>query len=136
MEATMRIIGRHYFKDGTYENMYDYSKEETEVTTKEEFKEAVEKAGGKVIDASEPAETTEATNDRVPQRFTGKEKLRSKIGPQEDNPRREGSHGHRSLQIIIDSPGITVEEYIAKGGRPRDLRWDIAKGFVKVTGGK
>jgi hypothetical protein len=48
------------------------------------------------------------------------------------NPRRKDSHGYRSLQIIIDNPGITTEEFIAKGGRLNDLRWDIAHGNVKV----
>lgn len=48
------------------------------------------------------------------------------------NPRRAGSHGYRSLQIIIDHPGITTEEYIAKGGRLNDLRWDLAHGNVRT----
>lgn len=48
------------------------------------------------------------------------------------NPRRNGSHGYRSLQIIIDSPGITTGDYLVKGGRLNDLRWDIAHGNVKM----
>lgn len=42
-----------------------------------------------------------------------------------ENPRREGTHGHKSMQIIIDNPGISYEDFIAKGGRANDLRWDI-----------
>lgn len=48
------------------------------------------------------------------------------------NPLRKNSHGYRSLQIIIDSPGITAEEFVAKGGRNVDLRWDIKAGNVRA----
>lgn len=41
------------------------------------------------------------------------------------NPRRPGSFGHRSLGIICEDPGITYEEFQARGGRLRDLDWDI-----------
>ncbi len=49
-----------------------------------------------------------------------------------DNPRRKTSHGYRSLQIILDNPGLTTEDYLSKGGRLNDLRWDIAHGRVKA----
>jgi len=52
----------------------------------------------------------------------------------QDNPRRKASHGFKSLQIIIDNPGILTEDYLAKGGRLNDLNWDIAHGTVKVEG--
>lgn len=42
-----------------------------------------------------------------------------------ENPRRPGSFGFESMKIIIDKPGITTEDFVAKGGRPNDLRWDI-----------
>jgi hypothetical protein len=47
-----------------------------------------------------------------------------------DNPRRPGSHGFRSLQIIIDAGanGIPFEDYIKKGGRNVDAKWDIDHG--------
>lgn len=48
----------------------------------------------------------------------------------EANPRKAGSFGQRSLQIIMDNPGIKYEDYIAKGGRPNDLEWDIKHGSV------
>jgi hypothetical protein len=48
------------------------------------------------------------------------------------NPRRKGSHGYNSLQIVIDNPGILTEDYLSKGGRLNDLRWDIAHGNVKM----
>jgi hypothetical protein len=49
-----------------------------------------------------------------------------------DNPRRKNSHGYRSLQIVIDNPGLATEEFLAKGGRLNDLRWDIAHGSVRA----
>lgn len=52
--------------------------------------------------------------------------------PTYQNPRRNGSAGKRSLQIIIDHPGITTEDYLAKGGRLNDLRWDLAHGSVRA----
>ena len=51
----------------------------------------------------------------------------------ESNPRRPGSHGHKSLEVIIAHPdGISVDDYVAKGGRTKDLRWDYAKGQIKA----
>jgi deoxyribonuclease (pyrimidine dimer) len=48
------------------------------------------------------------------------------------NPRREGSHGFNSMQIIISNPGISFEEYISSGGRLNDLAWDIEHGNCRV----
>lgn len=47
------------------------------------------------------------------------------------NPRAEGSFGWESFNLICS--GMTVEAYIAAGGRSKDLRWDISKGNVKVS---
>lgn len=46
------------------------------------------------------------------------------------NPRKEGTHGFNSYALITD--GMTVEAYLAAGGRNNDLRWDIEKKFVEV----
>ena len=43
-----------------------------------------------------------------------------------ENPRKEGTHGWNSWNLL--KPKITVDEYIAAGGRGNDLRWDIDKG--------
>lgn len=48
----------------------------------------------------------------------------------EGNPRREGSWGQKSLQIILNNPGLTLEEFLIRGGRTNDLRWDIQHGNV------
>ena len=49
-------------------------------------------------------------------------KLKSAV---KENPRREGSHGHGSFQVVLDNPGITYEDFIAKGGRVQNLRKDV-----------
>lgn len=49
------------------------------------------------------------------------------------NPRRKGSHGFKSLQIVIDNPGISTEEFVAKGGRLNDLRWDLKAGNIRAA---
>ena len=48
------------------------------------------------------------------------------------NPRRKGTRGWHSFEIILKNPGIVYEQYIAKGGRRQDLDWDWAKGNVVV----
>jgi len=42
-----------------------------------------------------------------------------------DNPRREGTHGHRSMEVVRNKPGITYEDYISGGGRRVDLKGSI-----------
>ena len=53
----------------------------------------------------------------------------------ETNPRREGTWGWRSYNILMNAPegGISYENYLKAGGRNRDLAWDIARGRVEVT---
>ena len=52
--------------------------------------------------------------------------------PDGNNPRRKTSAGFKSLQLIIDRPGITTEEFVAAGGRLADLRWDLKHGNVRA----
>lgn len=59
--------------------------------------------------------------------FAGK-KL-SKVA--KENPRREGSAGHKSFSVIKN--GMTYEQFLAAGGRRTDLDWDVAHGHVKVS---
>ncbi len=49
------------------------------------------------------------------------------------NPRRPQSYGFTSLQIIIDNPGISYEEFTNLGGRRQDLQWDIDHGSVNTA---
>lgn len=57
------------------------------------------------------------------------------IGKKDVNPRRPGSHGFKSYEIIREAgaKGISYEDYIARGGRGNDLRWDIAHKWVDVA---
>ena len=52
-----------------------------------------------------------------------------------ENPRRNGTHGHRSMAIILNAgkQGIAYSAYIEEGGRNNDLAWDIAHNNVKMT---
>lgn len=55
------------------------------------------------------------------------------IHPKTDrNVRRAGTHGHKSLSIILANPGLKVEDFLKKGGRLNDLRWDMDKGNVAI----
>ena len=48
----------------------------------------------------------------------------------EGNPRREGTHGHKSFALIVD--GMTFEDYKARGGRNCDLSWDLDHNYVEL----
>lgn len=50
-----------------------------------------------------------------------------------DNPRRAGTHGHASFDLIPAKGGISYEDYIAQGGRNNDLRYDIEHGFAQLS---
>ncbi len=51
-----------------------------------------------------------------------------------ENPRREGTWGYKSFELIMAAgdEGISYEEFLAKGGRNKDLAWDWNHGFVSV----
>ena len=50
-----------------------------------------------------------------------------------DNPRKEGSHGHNSFNVIVKhGADMLYEEYIRQGGRLVDLKWDIDRKWVEV----
>tara|TARA_R100000656_G_scaffold117522_2_gene90914 strand:+ start:10015 stop:10560 length:546 start_codon:yes stop_codon:yes gene_type:complete len=48
------------------------------------------------------------------------------------NPRRKGSHGFTSYQIILDNPGLTYAKFIELGGRRQDLAHDVIRKRFKV----
>jgi hypothetical protein len=51
----------------------------------------------------------------------------------DSNPRRKGSHGFKSLQVILNSrKPITVADATKKGARLRDIHWDITYGHLKL----
>ena len=49
-----------------------------------------------------------------------------------ENPRRKGSVGYKSHEIIRKNPGITYDEYVAKGGVPASLRYDYEHDYVEA----
>jgi hypothetical protein len=50
----------------------------------------------------------------------------------EANPRRAGSIGHGSHELILKNPGMTYEEFLEKGGVPAALQWDVEKDLVRI----
>jgi hypothetical protein len=92
-------------------------------------------AFGSEEEAVAEGQQVEATNVPAP---TGEPKARgrkpgtsklngSKFVPTKQvNPRRAGTHGWRSYNILLANPaGIEYGAYIAAGGRANDLAWDI-----------
>lgn len=79
-------------------------------------------------------DTNHTSDAPAPKRGRAKKICRVRLMPTEKcaegNPRRDGTNGHRSMQIIIDNPGILAEDYFAQGGRTNDLQWDVAHGNV------
>ena len=50
-----------------------------------------------------------------------------------ENPRKEGSHGHNSFNVILKhGADMPYEEYIRQGGRLNDLKWDIDRNWAEV----
>ena len=54
------------------------------------------------------------------------------LHPISHNDRRKGSFGWHSMQIVINNPGISYEKFISKGGRTRDLDWDIKRNAIET----
>ena len=68
-------------------------------------------------------------------KFVGFTIIRAKEnGKPIDNPRREGSIGHKSFAVIKD--GMKFEAYVAAGGRSVDLQWDLDHKYVTVEAPK
>lgn len=88
-----------------------------------------------IVKLTDLGRTTHATTTgRVPSdqpgprsKFTGKRIIKLV----KENPRRAGTHGHKSFELIED--GMTYEKYKEKGGRNNDLQWDIDHEYVKLS---
>ena len=39
------------------------------------------------------------------------------------------------MKIVLDNPGILYEDYISKGGRLQDLKWDHERKWVEIEKG-
>ena len=53
---------------------------------------------------------------------------------QTHNPKRPGSRAHDAFCLYQE--GITVEEFVKRGGTKGDVVWDLRKGFIEVSGNK
>lgn len=52
----------------------------------------------------------------------------------EQNPRREGTKGFKSFNLILKAGGaLSYDLYKLMGGRPNDLQWDLDHGFVELA---
>ena len=85
---------------------------------------------GDVVERSDDARIYEiASNARISSDLNGKF-LKSKL--RHYNPRRSGSLGHPSLQLIIDAKIIYIDDFLYLGGRIKDLRWDMERHRVTL----
>ena len=85
------------------------------------------KAKGKA--KAKPKEKKEGTGRRGRTSEMYGKKIKSKV---QENPRREGTNGWHSMKIVLDNPNIKVEDFVEKGGRLVDLKWDVDKGNVEL----
>jgi hypothetical protein len=95
------------------------------------------KANGKAPPAAKangkapPAKTAKAKAPGIPRtsKFAGKQI----ICLRKDNPRREGTCGWKSYNILLKNKGkMSYDAYKAAGGRNNDLQWDLDHNFVSV----
>ena len=49
-----------------------------------------------------------------------------------ENPRREGTHGHTSMALLIERGPMLYDEFIKAGGRRVDLSYDVNHGWAEV----
>jgi hypothetical protein len=108
---------------------------ETKAAPKKLAAKEASKAPTKKAPASPKAEANGAEGEEAGRRgrksvLLGK-RLVAKVA---ENPRRQGSHGFRSIQLILDAgpKGIATESFIELGGRLKDAQWDIAHNYVEA----
>jgi hypothetical protein len=79
--------------------------------------------------ASKKGETSEV-NGKTRKSASSDKTIHRAIDPETkkpyENPRREGTHGHKSWSVIKD--GMSYADFIAAGGRAVDLRHDVNQG--------
>lgn len=77
--------------------------------------------------AREPREPRAAGAPRAPKADKAGKCIYKKV---KENPRREGSIGWKSWNLIVD--GMTYEDYLKAGGRAGDCAWDLEHGFIEL----
>jgi|SRR5687768_6660029 len=83
----------------------------------------------------EPGKTAPQEEPGTRGRKPGSGKFAGKVivPRKETNPRRAGTFGFKSFEIIKGRiEGVPFEEYIKSGGRPKDLQWDIDHKWAEV----
>lgn len=48
----------------------------------------------------------------------------------DNNPKREGSASAQRFALYKD--GMSVKQFVDKGGKLADISWDVSKGFIKI----
>ena len=76
--------------------------------------------------SAEATTPTETTNKGRSSQFAGMTIIRN----YEANPRRAGSIGHASYEMITD--GMSYEDYIKAGGRGADILYGVKKGHLTL----
>lgn len=90
-----------------------------------------EMAEQKAPEAPAPVATEKSKRGRKP--GTGEFAGKTIFAKKQVNPRRPGTAGFKSFEIIRDKPaGVPYADYIAAGGRPNDLRWDLEHKYAEV----
>jgi len=57
----------------------------------------------------------------------------------DENPRRAGGHGHKMMEWLLAENKklgggiIEYADYVAAGGRPQDLQWDLDRNWVEIV---
>ena len=57
----------------------------------------------------------------------------------DENPRRAGGHGHKMMDWLLAENKklgggiIEYADYVAAGGRPQDLQWDLDRNWVEIV---
>lgn len=63
----------------------------------------------------------------------GKDKEGNPTGPK-NNPKREGARCFE--QFALYEEGMTIAEFLEKGGSRASVNWDVDKGYITVKQGK
>jgi hypothetical protein len=88
---------------------------------------------GLALEGSDHSAPTEEPAKRGRKNGTGEFAGKRIYALKQVNPRRIGTSGFNSYEIIRGkTEGVTYDEYIAAGGVPRDLRWDIDHKWTEV----
>lgn len=79
--------------------------------------------------ATKKAAAKKATGERKPRvAKNGESKIKVLV---EENPKRKGSASHARFAKYKD--GMTVSEFISKGGTAADVNYDAAHGYIKLS---